>query len=377
MPSLRVTRPWMVLANMFEVGAKLHIAVQFLILSLPFAMFFLCLPALPQLNLFFQRNAISQLLVFVLLVQLPCYFTGKMWYVDVGWPTGLTLIALNCLSLGDGMPVRRYLVCGCMLLHGGRMMIGAVMLFGARSKWTFWMAKDLSRYEYAKSVWVKKKGMPESLWWLKAQQETLQQGFMNTCYLCLPCALASFNPAPNMKLLEVLGLQLWFLSYIFENAADLQKNSFVREVKQLRSKQRGKAGAGAAVPEQYAPVLGKSPWVTKYWLWGVVRHPNYLGEWGCWCGWALIGASQVGDVTEDICCKIVFWTGLALLPIILYDCLVYWTGASPAEHFSVQHRPGYDDYQATVPCFFPSFVGDVLDVGQHRERGWPSFEKWT
>ena len=55
----------------------------------------------------------------------------------------------------------------------------------------------------------------------------------------------------------------------------------------------------------------------------------------------------------------------------VYDCLVYWTGAGPAEYYSVQRRPGYRDYQAAVPCLFPSFVGEVFDLGQHRRRGWP------
>lgn len=345
--------------NYVKLGAELHVIVQVLIYTLPLAMFGLYRPASPQLLLFFQRNALIQLLLFVLTVQIPCYLTGKMWYVDIGWPTGLTMIGLNCVAMGDGLPLRKYLVCGCMVLHGGRMCVGAVALFGSHSKWTFRLPEDLSRYRFAKEQWVRKEGMPESTWWIKAQQETLQQGFMNTCYLCLPCALAAFNPAPHIALLEVLGLQLWVLSYLFENVADLQKNSFAREVKQFRT-----AGAGA-------PVLGLSPWDTKYWLWGVVRHPNYLGEWGCWCGWALIGASQVGDVMPEPEARLVFWTALALLPVLLYDCLVYWTGAGPAEYYSVQRRPGYRDYQAAVPCLFPSFVGEVFDLGQHRRRGWP------
>lgn len=36
-----------------------------------------------------------------------------------------------------------------------------------------------------------------------------------------------------------------------------------------------------------------------------------------------------------------------------YNCLVYWTGVEPSEFFSLQHRPGYADYQRRVSCFVP------------------------
>mmetsp|Transcript_52545 Transcript_52545/g.122911 ORF Transcript_52545/g.122911 Transcript_52545/m.122911 type:complete len:87 (+) Transcript_52545:727-987(+) len=37
----------------------------------------------------------------------------------------------------------------------------------------------------------------------------------------------------------------------------------------------------------------------------------------------------------------------------MYFCLVYYTGARPAEHFSKQKRPDYAKYQQTTNCFFP------------------------
>ena len=66
------------------------------------------------------------------------------------------------------MLFRRYIVCSCMLLHGGRMALGAVYLFGKRSHWTFRLPRDLNRYRYAKRTWILEKGMPENLWWIKA-----------------------------------------------------------------------------------------------------------------------------------------------------------------------------------------------------------------
>ena len=57
---------------------------------------------------------------------------------------------------------------------------------------------------------------------------------MNMCFLCLPCALAVFNPAPEVRFMEAFGLCLWLLSYSFENISDLQKSNFLTEVKRYR-----------------------------------------------------------------------------------------------------------------------------------------------
>lgn len=45
--------------------------------------------------------------------------------------------------------------------------------------------------------------------------------------------------------------------------------------------------------------------------------------------------------------------GLPYLSWVMYDFLVYQTGAEPAEYFSVQKRPYYKTYQKTTNQFFP------------------------
>ena len=37
----------------------------------------------------------------------------------------------------------------------------------------------------------------------------------------------------------------------------------------------------------------------------------------------------------------------------MYTCLVTYTGAVPAEHYSREKREGYADYQTRVNMFFP------------------------
>lgn len=40
----------------------------------------------------------------------------------------------------------------------------------------------------------------------------------------------------------------------------------------------------------------------------------------------------------------------------MYTTLVHYTGAVPSEHFSVQKRPEYKEYQRQTNMFFPGPV---------------------
>jgi hypothetical protein len=62
-------------------------------------------------------------------------------------------------------------------------------------------------------------------------------------------------------------------------------------------------------------------------------------------------------------------TTLLLMLRFFYDCLVYWTGAAPAEQQSVRKRPDYQLYQACTPVFFPVPLSSTL-VNHHMTRGW-------
>ena len=94
-------------------------------------------------------------------------------------------------------------------------------------------------------------------------------------------------------------------------------------------------------------------------LWSVVRHPNYFGEWNVWNG--LIIASIPAMCPHFIGLKAdekpFVYNYLALycfsISYVMYDFLVYQTGAIPAEYFSVQKRPDYKKFQQTTPMFCP------------------------
>ena len=52
----------------------------------------------------------------------------------------------------------------------------------------------------------------------------------------------------------------------------------------------------------------------------------------------------------------------------LYDCLLHWTGAEPAEFYSHKKRRAYRDYQMHTRVFWPIEL-PFIDHG--RRAGWP------
>ncbi len=363
--------PW----HYVQIGARVPFLLQLCVYLIPVYIYAFALPPPPAagggLAAFLRANALAQLGLFLACVNLPALLTERMTYVDIGWPCGLTLIAVRALRDGDGLPLRRWLVCGCLFCHGARMAVGAVLLFGSKSGWTFRFDQDLPRYRYAKHRWVHVDGMPNAHWWLKMQHDCAQQGFMNATFLALPAALAAFNRTPTLNSVEVAGVALWVCSYVFENWADLQKNAFLRDVKKAAAASKSGASSRGGTA-----VLGLAPWDGfRYRLWTWCRHPNYLGELGCWCAFCLIGLSQIPAIAGGWRAAVALTWALALIPAVFYDCLVFWTGAAPSEYFSVRKREGYRDYQKIVPCLFPRPLGWLLGKGDatsaHMVSGWP------
>ena len=313
----------------------------------------------PTLQSLFWTNAAVQLAIFLPFVQLPVMLTGHMMYVDIGWPSGLVAISIASFLMGTGFWLRKCLISVCFLLHGGRMALGAIVMFGQSSSFTYRFSEDLPRYQYAKYKWSKIDGMPEASWMLKMQQETLSQGFSNSVLLCLPAFLAASDPQPQIHFVEWLGLAVWAAAWAFESSADYQKLLFLDECKRLQKKDA---------------TLGLPPY-DKYFLWALCRHPNYFGEWCAWVGLTLAAVPSL--LSTDVVPQqgslvfLVYAVALVMIPRMLYDCLVHWTGAGPAEHFSAKKRAGYREYQEKVRCFFPL---PLRGVDHHMKPGWPHFE---
>ena len=78
-------------------------------------------------------------------------------------------------------------------------------------------------------------------------------------------------------------------------------------------------------------------------LWGVSRHPNYLGEWSFWFGLWLMGGAQLRSYST-------------LGPVLLL-LLFLFVSIDLMETRQLKRRgEAYREYQRQVPSFFPRLL---------------------
>jgi steroid 5-alpha reductase family enzyme len=279
-------------------------------------------------NNFFEFTLINgtlQLLLFILVVNIPAKLTGRMSYVDIGWPLGLTLIGVLVMAYGQGADTKKLLAGVLFLFMGLRM--GLMALFYL-TKGAF--KRELPRYQYQRLRWEKEGKTNVTL---AMQIEILVQAFANMGFLAMPALLIAWNPNPSFHWLEMVGVGLWLLSYCLESLADKQKNSFVAT--------NIKAGNKRAL--------------CNVGLWRYSRHPNYFFEWMVWNALVIISLPSLMALwsSEPLIIMLCLVVVLFMASRMMYTTLVHYTGAKPAEYYSVQKRPEYKEYQRTTSIFFP------------------------
>ena len=174
------------------------------------------------------------------------------------------------------------------------------------------------------------------------QKEIFMQCYVNFTLLNLPAILVCNRSVVNVydiDWLEMFGFAVWIFGYVIESVADGQKMNFIHNTPR---EQRRTA-------------------ICDEGLWYYSRHPNYFGEWMVWNGLIIIAfnsAWALSDKLSDLCVGLLCYM-LASISYALYDCLTRWTGAVPAEYFSVQKRPAYKVYQQTTNMIIPWFPKEL------------------
>jgi len=270
-------------------------------------------------------NGVLQLLLFALVVCLPTWRTGRMSYVDIGWPWGLTLIGIVTWYYSEGNDIRIAIVSIAYIFAGSRMGLAALVMWRSGH-----LKTELPRYHYQQHRWQKagKTNVP-----LAMQIEAIVQGLANAAFLAMPALVIAANPSPTISVFEIIGIVLWFGAFLMESVADMQKVAFLKNMK----------------------ASGQKNQVCNVGLWKYSRHPNYFAEWMVWNALVIAAipswlALYQGEST-------LVWgllaVGLLFTSRVMYTTLVYYTGAVPAEYYSVKKRPEYKKYQQTTNIFFP------------------------
>ncbi len=274
-------------------------------------------------------NGLLQLLLFSLVVCLPTWRTGRMSYVDIGWPWGLTLIGVITwiygANYGEGNSIRIAIVSIAYIFAGCR------MGFGALKMWKLgYLKTEFPRYEYQKGRW-QRDGKTNTR--LAMQVEAILQGLANASFLAMPAFVIAANPEASISIFEIVGIIVWLGAFVMENVADMQKLAFLRDMKAQGQKNK----------------------VCNVGLWKYSRHPNYFAEWMVWNGLVIAAIPSWMALYQQE--SIIIWgllaAGILMASRMMYTTLVFYTGAVPAEFYSVQKRPEYKDYQQTTNIFFP------------------------
>ena len=270
-------------------------------------------------------NGIGQLVLFLFVVCIPIWKTGRMSYVDIGWPWGVALIGLIAYCQINTITLSKTLVITAYILIGSRMGLGALKMWSMGL-----LKKEFPRYEYQKIRWEKSNKTNTGL---AMQVEALSQGLANASFLAIPIFLISVSPSTQLSPLEIIGFTIFILSIVLETVADYQKLKFLKEMK-LQNKQNMVCDVG---------------------LWKYTRHPNYFAEWMVWNGLIIASIPSFILLFDSEALWLWIMIGIALLYTsrIMYITLLYLTGAVPSEYYSAQKRPAYKAYQQSTNIFFP------------------------
>lgn len=270
-------------------------------------------------------NGLAQGALFLLVASIPLWRTGRMSYVDIAWPFGVALTGAQILIHTGGETLSSIIVGSIYLAIGLRMGLGAVTM-GRKTGVIF--KYDFPRYDYRRMM-LEQSGAKN----LQAhmQMEVWVQGLANASILSIPAVLIAANGSAELLPIEIFGFGLWGVAYVIESIADTQKLLFISKA-----------------PKNSVCNIG---------LWRFSRHPNYFAEWLVWCGLSIAALPSLISLMEHIGGTEWAILAIALLGVCftMYVCLVYLTGAKPAEYFSVQKRKDYAAYQERTSMFFPWF----------------------
>ena len=270
-------------------------------------------------------NSLGQIALFTVVVCIPIWRTGRMSYVDIGWPWGLVLLGIISFYFSEGYWLRSLVVSSVVILIGLRMGLGALKMWRLG-----FLKKEFPRYQYQRIGW-KEEGKNNTA--LALQIDAIAQGLANASFLAFPVFIIASNGDQEFSVLEIVGLVIWILAFSMESIADFQKVRFLKEMKRA----------------------GKHRQVCNVGLWKYCRHPNYFAEWMVWNGLVIAAIpswlSLKGFESELV--WLLLGIGLLLASKFMYTTLVYTTGAVPSEYYSVQKRPDYKDYQQQTNRFFP------------------------
>ena len=225
--------------------------------------------------------------------------------VDVFWAFNFPVIALLIFLLGNGMRQHRELICGMVILAGGRL---GIHLW---NRVIGHLNTEEGRYQQLRKEWAPHADR-KFFWFFQFQA-------ISNVLLALPFFLIGQNKAPVFAFSEFIGAGLWLVAVIGEGIADWQLAQFKKN------------------PANNGEVCNTG-------LWYYSRHPNYFFQAMLWIAYFIFAVSAPSG-----------WIS-ALSPAIIIYLLFKVTGIPATEEQSLRSKGDkYRIYQDTTSVFIPWF----------------------
>ena len=151
-------------------------------------------------------------------------------------------------------------------------------------------------------------------WWWSYFQIFLLQGVV--IWIWAVPLVFGMRASGEIGFWHIAGALVWLVGFVFEAGSDWQLTRF----KHQRTDRSQLLDTG---------------------LWALSRHPNYFGQTCMWWGYGVFALAHP-------------WGWLSVLPLVYVTWFMNKGSAtSLMERHMVKTKPGYANYCATVPAFFP------------------------
>jgi len=221
--------------------------------------------------------------------------------VDPFWGVGFIVLAWTSLVWNRPSDSRILLMCVLITVWGLRLSLYLL--------WRNHGAGEDSRYAAMRAH------HGANFWWVSLFTVFLLQGVL-LWFISMPIqATAAITSREEWTGLDLAGIVLWTVGFLFESIGDFQLARFKSQ------------------PANAGKVMDRG-------LWRYTRHPNYFGDFCVWWGIYLIAVA--GGAA---------WTIAS--PALMSFLLIRVSGVRLLESTITDRRPNYQDYQRRTSPFLP------------------------
>jgi len=224
--------------------------------------------------------------------------------VDIFWGMGYVLATGLYFVMTPDFSTRKIITMVLVAIWGLRLSI-----------YIFW--RNHGKPEDYRYQDFRKKYGEDRYWWFSYFQVFLLQGFLVWLISAPLLAINYYSVENTFGALDVLGICIWLIGFIFEAGGDWQLARFKLN------------------PENKGKLLTTGFW--KY-----TRHPNYFGDAAVWCGFAILCVASGSYIP-------------VLSAILMTWLIVKVSGVSLLEKTLRVAKPGYEDYINKTSAFIPWF----------------------